>query len=201
MGESCMFFCSIFWRLRINILTFLAKSPLCPETLISYLRYAFYATYVCLSLPVFHALLVIFWWGSQGLLETYWSFAFVHELFLSVQFGSNICFWRMYLFPFEYEKKSHIFLNAYVSFYPQCMEEGGVDGALIVQPINHKFDHSLVTRSVDNKLKIPHVHGKNSPHDFFFLGICETASATYTHVEVSRTLHLEWYIAVTSWKS
>lgn len=30
----------------------------------------------------------------------------------------------------------------------QCMEEAGVDGALIVQPINHKFDHSLVTRSV-----------------------------------------------------
>lgn len=27
------------------------------------------------------------------------------------------------------------------------MEEAGVDGALIVQPINHKFDHSLVTRS------------------------------------------------------
>lgn len=28
----------------------------------------------------------------------------------------------------------------------QCMEEAGVDGALIVQPINHKFDHSYVTR-------------------------------------------------------
>ena len=27
------------------------------------------------------------------------------------------------------------------------MEEARVDGALIVQPINHKFDHSLVTRS------------------------------------------------------
>lgn len=27
------------------------------------------------------------------------------------------------------------------------MEEADVDGALIVQPINHKFDHSLVTRS------------------------------------------------------
>ncbi|KAH9772469.1 Amidohydro-rel domain-containing protein [Citrus sinensis] len=27
----------------------------------------------------------------------------------------------------------------------ECMEEAGVDGALIVQPINHKFDHSLVT--------------------------------------------------------
>ncbi|XP_058103064.1 uncharacterized protein LOC131246719 isoform X4 [Magnolia sinica] len=27
----------------------------------------------------------------------------------------------------------------------ESMEEAGVDGALIVQPINHKFDHSLVT--------------------------------------------------------
>ncbi|KAL6190630.1 hypothetical protein ACLB2K_037024 [Fragaria x ananassa] len=27
----------------------------------------------------------------------------------------------------------------------KSMEEAGVDGALIVQPINHKFDHSLVT--------------------------------------------------------
>ncbi|KAK9117612.1 hypothetical protein Sjap_016559 [Stephania japonica] len=32
-----------------------------------------------------------------------------------------------------------------VDFLFQCMEEAGVDGALIVQPINHKFDHSLVT--------------------------------------------------------
>lgn len=32
----------------------------------------------------------------------------------------------------------------------QCMEEAEVDGALIVQPINHKFDHSLVTRSDKN---------------------------------------------------
>ncbi|ONK58545.1 uncharacterized protein A4U43_C09F14170 [Asparagus officinalis] len=27
----------------------------------------------------------------------------------------------------------------------KCMEEAGVDGALIVQPINHMYDHSLVT--------------------------------------------------------
>ncbi|KAF8408449.1 hypothetical protein HHK36_007602 [Tetracentron sinense] len=32
-----------------------------------------------------------------------------------------------------------------VDFLLKCMEEAGVDGALIVQPINHKFDHSLVT--------------------------------------------------------
>ncbi|MCO5583682.1 hypothetical protein L7F22_037595 [Adiantum nelumboides] len=28
----------------------------------------------------------------------------------------------------------------------QAMTEGGVDGALVVQPINHKFDHSYVSR-------------------------------------------------------
>ncbi|XP_044490153.1 uncharacterized protein LOC123214449 [Mangifera indica] len=32
-----------------------------------------------------------------------------------------------------------------VDFLLQCMAEASVDGALIVQPINHKFDHSLVT--------------------------------------------------------
>ncbi|KAF8040940.1 hypothetical protein BT93_B2994 [Corymbia citriodora subsp. variegata] len=32
-----------------------------------------------------------------------------------------------------------------VGFLLQCMDEAGIDGALIVQPINHKFDHSLVT--------------------------------------------------------
>ncbi|XP_050205922.1 uncharacterized protein LOC130014459 [Mercurialis annua] len=32
-----------------------------------------------------------------------------------------------------------------VEFLLQNMKEAGVDGALIVQPINHKFDHSLVT--------------------------------------------------------
>ncbi|KAK4265074.1 hypothetical protein QN277_026173 [Acacia crassicarpa] len=36
-------------------------------------------------------------------------------------------------------------LPGHVDFLLQCMEEAGVDGALIVQPINHKFDHSLVT--------------------------------------------------------
>ncbi|KAI4336547.1 hypothetical protein L6164_015062 [Bauhinia variegata] len=36
-------------------------------------------------------------------------------------------------------------LPGHVDFLLQCMEEAGVDSALIVQPINHKFDHSLVT--------------------------------------------------------
>ncbi|KAK7340831.1 hypothetical protein VNO77_21545 [Canavalia gladiata] len=32
-----------------------------------------------------------------------------------------------------------------IDFLLQCMEEAGVDGALIVQPIYHMFDHSYVT--------------------------------------------------------
>ncbi|KAE9604953.1 hypothetical protein Lal_00036724 [Lupinus albus] len=36
-------------------------------------------------------------------------------------------------------------LPGHVDFLVQCMEDAGVDGALIVQPINHKFDHSYVT--------------------------------------------------------
>ncbi|KAK4762861.1 hypothetical protein SAY86_008629 [Trapa natans] len=36
-------------------------------------------------------------------------------------------------------------LPGHVDFLLECMEEAGVHGALIVQPINHKFDHSLVT--------------------------------------------------------
>ncbi|KAF2283085.1 hypothetical protein GH714_043408 [Hevea brasiliensis] len=39
-------------------------------------------------------------------------------------------------------------LSGDVHFLLQNMEEAGVDGALIVQPINHMFDHSLVTRFV-----------------------------------------------------
>lgn len=36
-------------------------------------------------------------------------------------------------------------LTGHADFLLECMEEAGVDGALIVQPINHKFDHSYVT--------------------------------------------------------
>ncbi|KAM7464771.1 hypothetical protein LguiA_032892 [Lonicera macranthoides] len=36
-------------------------------------------------------------------------------------------------------------LPGHLDFLLQCMGKAGVDGALIVQPINHKFDHSLVT--------------------------------------------------------
>ncbi|KAL0385313.1 UNVERIFIED_CONTAM: hypothetical protein Sradi_2925600 [Sesamum radiatum] len=36
-------------------------------------------------------------------------------------------------------------LPGHVDFLLQCMGDAGVDGALIVQPINHKFDHSYVT--------------------------------------------------------
>ncbi|XP_066347076.1 uncharacterized protein [Miscanthus floridulus] len=33
-------------------------------------------------------------------------------------------------------------------FLLKCMSEAGVDGALLVQPINHMFDHSLVTSTL-----------------------------------------------------
>nr|XP_043639427.1 uncharacterized protein LOC122610498 isoform X2 [Erigeron canadensis] len=36
-------------------------------------------------------------------------------------------------------------LRGNFDFLLDCMKEAGVDGALIVQPINHKFDHSYVT--------------------------------------------------------
>lgn len=36
-------------------------------------------------------------------------------------------------------------LPGHADFLLERMEEAGVDGALIVQPINHKFDHSYVT--------------------------------------------------------
>ena len=34
--------------------------------------------------------------------------------------------------------------------FSQCMEEAGVDGALSVQPINHKFDHSVMSQRMFN---------------------------------------------------
>ncbi|CAN6227886.1 unnamed protein product [Urochloa humidicola] len=36
-------------------------------------------------------------------------------------------------------------LRGDADFLLECMDEAGVDGALIVQPVNHMFDHSLVT--------------------------------------------------------
>ncbi|XP_020231962.1 uncharacterized protein LOC109812413 [Cajanus cajan] len=39
-------------------------------------------------------------------------------------------------------------LQGNIDFLLQNMEEAGVDGALIVQPINHKFDHRYVTRAL-----------------------------------------------------
>jgi hypothetical protein len=69
--------------------------------------------------------------SSFDLLETYWKFT---------DFGRE-------LIPF-FPNLAEYLLSVYVCFYPQCMKEAGVDGALIVQPINHKFDHSLVTRCV-----------------------------------------------------
>ncbi|KAJ1443107.1 Metal-dependent hydrolase [Sesbania bispinosa] len=46
---------------------------------------------------------------------------------------------------FPYSPGQEPNLPGHVDFLLQCMEEAGVDGALIVQPIIHKFDHSYVT--------------------------------------------------------
>ncbi|KAL2329647.1 hypothetical protein Fmac_017228 [Flemingia macrophylla] len=46
---------------------------------------------------------------------------------------------------FPYSPGQEPTLPGNADFLLQCMEEAGVDGALIVQPINHKFDHSYVT--------------------------------------------------------
>ncbi|XP_061374392.1 uncharacterized protein LOC133316629 [Gastrolobium bilobum] len=46
---------------------------------------------------------------------------------------------------FPYSPGQEPSLQGNVDFLLQCMEEAGVDGALIVQPINYKFDHSYVT--------------------------------------------------------
>ncbi|KAK2413387.1 4-sulfomuconolactone hydrolase [Trifolium repens] len=46
---------------------------------------------------------------------------------------------------FPYSPGQEPNLPGHVDFLLQCMEEAGVHGALIVQPINHKFDHSYVT--------------------------------------------------------
>ncbi|TKY64925.1 4-sulfomuconolactone hydrolase [Spatholobus suberectus] len=46
---------------------------------------------------------------------------------------------------FPYSPGQEPTLPGNADFLLQRMEEAGVDGALIVQPINHKFDHSYVT--------------------------------------------------------
>ncbi|CAN1787155.1 hypothetical protein LINPERHAP1_LOCUS17519 [Linum perenne] len=37
---------------------------------------------------------------------------------------------------------------------PLCIEEAGVEGDHIVQPINHKFDHSLLIRNDEEKATV-----------------------------------------------
>ncbi|XP_057756834.1 uncharacterized protein LOC130976090 isoform X1 [Arachis stenosperma] len=46
---------------------------------------------------------------------------------------------------FPYHPGQEPTLAGHADFLLQCMEEAGVDSALIVQPINHKFDHNYVT--------------------------------------------------------
>lgn len=49
--------------------------------------------------------------------------------------------------------------------FVQNMEDAGVSGALIIQPINHKFDHSYVTRSnlIQTTFEISFPWGENNP--------------------------------------
>ena len=69
MSEILLFF---FLRLQINILTFLAKSPLYQEMLISYLRYAFYSNYMCFSVSVFAAFIL---WYFDDKFFSFWAWA------------------------------------------------------------------------------------------------------------------------------
>ncbi|KAF3786298.1 4-sulfomuconolactone hydrolase [Nymphaea thermarum] len=49
---------------------------------------------------------------------------------------------------FPYSPGHEPTLQGDLNFLLKCMEDAGVDGALIVQPINHMFDHSLVTSAL-----------------------------------------------------
>ncbi|XP_031490305.1 uncharacterized protein LOC116257568 [Nymphaea colorata] len=49
---------------------------------------------------------------------------------------------------FPYSAGHEPTLQGDLNFLLKCMEDAGVDGALIVQPINHMFDHSLVTSAL-----------------------------------------------------
>lgn len=51
------------------------------------------------------------------------------------------------------------------------MGEAGVDGALIVQPINHMFDHSLVTRSVEITIPLFYLCQQESIFAILYIGL------------------------------
>ncbi|KAL5123130.1 hypothetical protein HKD37_02G003779 [Glycine soja] len=56
-----------------------------------------------------------------------------------------------------------------------CMEEAGVDGALSVQPINHKFDHSVMSQRMFNNFSTHLIILKKYPTKF--VGCCLTNPA------------------------
>lgn len=60
------------------------------------------------------------------------------------------------------------------------MEEAGVDGALIVQPINHKFDHSLVTRCVEMTGHL-HVYINMLIYSYYIFYNCKKAEKIWRH--------------------
>lgn len=51
------------------------------------------------------------------------------------------------------------------------MGKAGVDGALIVQPINHMFDHSLVTRSVEITMPLFSLCQQDPVFALLFIGV------------------------------
>lgn len=124
--------CWILWRLLTNFLTFLAKNPPCPDMSISCCR-----SYLHFSSPTPTPI----FYGCFRWLELQSAWLFI--VYFDLEGWVDSCYsilntWTDSLSPCQIRLWS-----------VQCMEEAGVDGALIVQPINHKFDHSLVTRSVD----------------------------------------------------
>lgn len=62
-------------------------------------------------------------------------------------------------FPWEVEPPEALKVTATVEKLLHAAKEAGVSGALIVQPANHKYDHSYVTRALRQ-------------HPQFFRGMC-----------------------------
>jgi hypothetical protein len=133
MGErNFAFFLSFFVKAADKYPYFPGQEPTLPGH-VDFLLEVCLLCNLFMFISLYFMLYSMMLWGiSLDLLERFWKFTvFGHELIISLPYLAE------YL------------LSVYVSFYPQCMKEAGVDGALIVQPINHKFDHSLVTRYVE----------------------------------------------------
>ncbi|TKY64924.1 4-sulfomuconolactone hydrolase [Spatholobus suberectus] len=84
---------------------------------------------------------------SGGAVTVRMAFPFAQTLSTSKVIDSHLHVWaspeESAEFPYAPGQEPPVPGN--VDFLLQCMEEAGVDGTLIVQPIFHKFDHSYVT--------------------------------------------------------